>query len=400
LRSIQRLDGGGGALSLGAARKEFLEAQTTKREAVDGTRELTIKELAQAYNRDVLSQRERAAEAWNVLRVHIVEAQADPARPAFGEWPAKAVRPSDLAVVIRYAKETRTIDKRRLGGPGVARVVLRELKAIFAHAVETGSLEMSPAAIMRARSFGLRANARARVLDADELKAFFDALDLTALLNGTAKAQRLSPTVRLGLAFQLYVPLRSHSLIGGRWEEFDLEQKRWTVPVSRQKLRKEDRAVARPFVAPLPATAVAILEKLKALSPKSPWVLASPAEAKPEKGGEQQPPRHIEPKALIRALSRLRSTGRLAFGSKVTVHDLRRTWRTLAEEAGVDHVVAERSLGHVTPLRTLGFSSAADVYARAQLIEQRANAAESVGAVLDRIRLEARAKIVPLASRR
>jgi len=61
------VDGGGGALSLGAARKEFLEAQTTKREAVDGTRELTIKELAQAYNRDVLSQRERAAEAWNVL---------------------------------------------------------------------------------------------------------------------------------------------------------------------------------------------------------------------------------------------------------------------------------------------------------------------------------------------
>src|SRR5205823_5831298 len=83
------IDGGGGGLSLGEARNAFLEAQSTSRETVAGTRELTIEDLAQAYNRDVLSNRERADEAWNVLRVHIVVARPDAARPAFGEWPAK-----------------------------------------------------------------------------------------------------------------------------------------------------------------------------------------------------------------------------------------------------------------------------------------------------------------------
>lgn len=223
------------------------------------------------------------------------------------------------------------------------------------------------------------------------MKAFFDALELTALLDGTAKRQRLSPTMRLALAFQLYVPLRSQSLIGAQWIEIDLDAKRWTVPpvAGRLKMRKEEREEAEGFVVPLPSTAVAMLKRLREEAGDSPWVLASPLDRK----------RHIEAKAVVRALSRLQTGDRLALGSRVTVHDLRRTWRTFAMDLGVDNVTAERSLGHVAVLRASGFGGAADVYGRAQMVEQRAAAAELVAAAFDRIRLGKDATVVPLTER-
>lgn len=375
--------------TLGLAEARAMVGRAGEEKHAELSADLTVAQLAEVFRRDVLSHQERGGEAWNIVKVHIVEAQPDPKRPAFGAWPARTVRPADVASVVRYAAQPRTVGNRQLGGAGVARVVLRDLKAVFAHAVETGSIEMTPAGVLRAQSFGLRAVSRRRFLDAEELKAFFQAIDLTALLDGTAKPQRLSAVVRLAIGFQLYVPLRSHSLIGARKEEIDWEARLWTVPVDRLKLHKQERAEARAFVVPIPETAVTILRRLCEISPESPWVLSSPLD----------PAKHVEAKALVRALARLQGAGRLALGSKLTVHDLRRTWRALAQDLGVDAEVAERTLGHTAALRGAGFGGAADVYGRGQMVERRAQAAELVGSALDRIRLGASATVVPLASR-
>jgi hypothetical protein len=53
--------------------------------------------------------------------------------------------------------------------------------------------------------------------------------------------------------------------------------------------------------------------------------------------------------------------------------------------AGVDHAA--------------GFSGSADVYGRAQMVEQRAQAAELVAAAFERIRLEKAAAVVPLRTK-
>jgi integrase len=382
------------SLSLADARQAVHEAREAPRAGDAVAVDLTVGQLAESYRRDILARREPASLAWSwgIIRTHILVARPDPKRPPFAEWPARAVRAPDVAAVVRAARVERTVEiagadgakvSRRLGGPAAARAALRELKAIFANAVGAGSLEMTPAAVLQASALGLRGAKRARWLDAEELAALFVGLDLNALLAGTAKPQKLSATTRLGLALLCYVPVRSHSLVAAEWKEIDLDAARWIVPASKLKLHRDARAEARPFTVPLPPTAVAILRKLREEAETSPWVLASP----------KDPKKHLAPKVLVRALARLQATGRLAFGSKLTVHDARRTWRAWAGELGVPFEVAEKSLAHVLP-------GVADTYARAEMVEQRAQAADHVAAAFDRIRLGKVAKVTPLAAAR
>ena len=94
---------------------------------------------------------------------------------------------------------------------------------------------------------------------------------------------------------------------------------------------------------------------------------------------------------LVRALARLQESGRLSLGSRFTIHDARRTWRSWAGELGVSFEVAEKSLAHVLP-------GVAETYARADLLEQRGRAAELVAAAFDRIRLGKAVSVVPLVT--
>ncbi len=376
------------ALSLADAQAAIHNARETP---APGAADLTVAQLAEAYRRDVLSHREpRSLEwSWSIIRTHVLAAVPDPKRSPFGEWPARSVRAPEIAAVVRLARVERVANvpsrsgpvSRQLGGARVAAVALREMKALFAAAVGAGALEASPAAVLQAKALGLKGTKRARWLDANEMKALFAALDLNALLDGTAKGQKPSATVRLGIALLYYLPVRSHSLIGARWDEVDLEAARWIIPVERLKLHGDDRPEARPFTVPLPPTAVAILRRLKDLAGASPWVLAAP----------QNLEQHLGRKALIQALARLQSSGRLALGSGLTIHDSRRTWRAWAGELGVSFEVAEKSLAHVLP-------GVADTYARAEMVEQRAQAAELVAAAFDRVRLGKTAKVTPIAA--
>jgi hypothetical protein len=59
-------------------------------------------------------------------------------------------------------------------------------------------------------------------------------------------------------------------------------------------------------------------------------------------------------------------------------------------DLGVDHAVARLSLGHA------GLEGVEGVYGRAQMVEQRAQAAEVVAGALDRIRLGKAAQVVPM----
>jgi integrase len=381
------------AVSLGDARNAVHEAREARRSSSSNSIAITVAQLAENYRRDVLGQREEGSLAWSwgIIRTHVLGAKPNPKLPPFGEWLARDVRPPDVAALVRAAKVERSVEvtdtkgkkvTRALGGPAAARAVLREVKAIFATAVGAGSIDMSPAAVLQAKALGVKGTTRSRRLTAEEMKALFDALDLNAMLEGTAKEQKLSETVRLGIALLYYCPVRSHSLVEATWKEIDLEAARWVIPVSKQKLHREDRANAQPFAVPLPATALAILRRLKTLAGSSPWVLASPKNRN----------KHVAPKVLVRALARLQESGRLAAGSRFTVHDARRTWRSWAGDLRVPFEVAERSLAHKLP-------GVASKYAFEEMFDRRAEAANLVAARFDQIRLGTAATVVPLRER-
>ncbi len=377
------------SMTLAAARKAVHEARESRRAVASGN--ATVAELAEAYRRDILSQRKAPEPVWAIIQNHILETRPDPSRPPFGQWLAREVQRRDVAEVARLAKVERDRDVTdrngrqfiaQVGGLHVARSVLFEMKAIFQTAVDAGSLETSPASTVRRKALGIpEPTERNRKLEKNEIPAFLAALDLNRLLDG-GEADKGATTARLALAFLLYVPVRTHSLRLATWDEFDLDGHKWTIPVAHLKLRPKDRAKASAFEVPLPDTAVAILRRLRELSPDSPWVLASPL----------APSKPLGRVAIVHALAALQEKGKLSFGSRLTVHDLRRTWRSLASEAEVSFEVAERSLAHKLP-------GIAETYARADLFEQRARAADLVGATLDRIRLGKAATVVPMHER-
>jgi len=62
-----------------------------------------------------------------------------------------------------------------------------------------------------------------------------------------------------------------------------------------------------------------------------------------------------------------------------TVHYLRRTWRSWAGDLGIDFEVAERNLGHA-------LGGVAGTYARGEMLDRRAHAADVVAKALDACR--------------
>src|SRR3546814_5259925 len=63
---------------------------------------------------------------------------------------------------------------------------------------------------------------------------------------------------RLALRFAILTAVRSGEVRGAAWEEFDLEEKLWTIPAARMKASRE-------HVIPLSAPALAILERCREL---------------------------------------------------------------------------------------------------------------------------------------
>ena len=133
--------------------------------------------------------------------------------------------------------------------------------------------------------------------------------------------------------------VRKSELCEARWEEFDLEAGIWD-------LSKERSKTGASITIPLPTQAIEWLKVQQGHACGSPYVF-------PARRASKRP--HMGPDTLNRAISKL--FGREA-GRKVqppnkmddlehfTIHDLRRTFRSLAAAEGVPSHVAERCLNH------------------------------------------------------
>lgn len=243
--------------------------------------------------------------------------------PSLGHRKVQDITPIDVRSVIRKV----TASER----PSTANDTLMYLKQLFRHAVKLGLRLDNPAAAFTVRDAGGIEDSRDRHLSPEEIQAAFKVF--RKHLDSFGRENYLACCLFLVLG------VRKAELCEAKWEEFDLENAVWHLPSNRSK---SGTAIS----IPLPKQAVAWLQALREIACGSAYVF-------PARRASKRP--HMGPDTLNRAISKLfgREPGRTVqppnkMGNlqHFTVHDLRRTFRSLASSAGVPSHVAERCLNH------------------------------------------------------
>jgi integrase len=190
---------------------------------------------------------------------------------------------------------------------------------------------------------------RERVLNDDELRAVWK----------TAESRGADPFATL-VRFLLLTAARRSEGAGLSWEEID--DAGWTLPARRNKVKLD-------LVRPLSAAARKLLEERPRIA-GCPYVFTYG-------------------KKPLATFSQSKEEFDEACGvTRWTLHDLRRTARTLMSRAGVNPDHAERCLGHVMP-------GIRDNYDRHEFYEEKRHAFEALAAQIERI-VNPSPNIVPL----
>lgn len=198
----------------------------------------------------------------------------------------------------------------------MANDVLRWLKRMFNHAIKMHIITHNPALAFDVADAGGQEQARKRNLSRDEVAKLFAAMK-------TAKG--FSVENELCIKLLLALAVRKSELIGASWKEFDLEAGVWHLPAIRTKT---EAAITIPLSTPV----LGWFKELKRLSCGSEWVL--PAR-------KMQTNLHMSESTLSVALAKVKH-GLEPF----TIHDMRRTAKTLLASLGVQPHISERCLNH------------------------------------------------------
>ncbi len=245
--------------------------------------------------------------------------------PPIGDRPVTDIEPHEIAALLRKVRDR--------GAPIGANRTFSILKQMFSHAVARGWLRAAenPCRDL-ARPMKVEPH-RERALKDDEIRAFWRALDVAAML----------PMMRYVYRLILTTGCRPGEATRAEWSEFDLEadDPSWTIPATRSKNERE-------HTIPLAPLAVQVLEELRAVH-----------EAKLENDRKDNPDAAlarwlfpafrkakdvpVEEKAAAHAIRRNREFFEL---DAFTPHDLRRTVRTGLAALGVDSITAKKVVNH------------------------------------------------------
>jgi integrase len=243
--------------------------------------------------------------------------------PHIGQHPLSKVTPLEVRAIIRMVADS--------GRPSTANDTLMYLKQMFNHALKLHLLMHNPAAAFNTSDAGGLEQSRSRSLTLDELSHAFQVF----------RTHSASFTRDNYLACALLVTLgvRKTELTEATWREFDLNENRWKLPANRSK-------TGTSIDIPLPPPAIAWLEELHIRACGSDYVF-------PNRRAAKNP--HMGKDTLNRAIAKLfgqepgkkkQPPNRMGSLEPFTVHDLRRTCRSLLAAEGVAPHVAEKCLNH------------------------------------------------------
>jgi integrase len=143
------------------------------------------------------------------------------------------------------------------------------------------------------------------------------------------RTHRVGSIAAWALDFVILTACRTNEVLGARWEEFDFNERVWTIPVER--LKTKNNKDVEPHRVPLSKQALALLDLWRSHRNGSPLVFP---------GRSLQEP--LDEKALRSLLYDM------GYRGKATVHGFRSAFRTWAEEQhNFDYKAKETCLGHM-----------------------------------------------------
>jgi len=195
-----------------------------------------------------------------------------------------------------------------------------------------------------------RERARSRILSPDEIRAIFSALD--------AEPYPFGPLVK----FLFYTAQRRSEAANAQWDHFQGDD--WVIPVEHYKGKK-------PHVVPLSPQALKVLREV----PRSERLVFTTTGLSPFSGFSKAKKRLDEASGV----------------SGWTLHDIRRTGRSLLAQVQVRPDIAERVLGHAIP-------GVAGVYDQYAYHPEKKDALERLGQEIDRIVGTTDANVIKIAA--
>ncbi len=243
--------------------------------------------------------------------------------PHIGQLPLDKVTARDIRTII----ESITESKR----PTISNDALGYCKQLFRHANKLDLVGNNPAAAFAVSDAGGVEQSKERYLSIDELTFFFK----VAAENSTS----FSRENYLACALLVCLGVRKSELVESKWSEYDLDKQTWSLPKERSK-------TGVGIDIPLSDVVMSWLKELEVRGFGSEYVF-------PSRRAGKLP--HMGKDTLNRAITML--FGRVAGKEKqppnlmgdikhFTVHDLRRTCRTLLSKQGTSGYIAERCLNH------------------------------------------------------
>jgi integrase len=226
--------------------------------------------------------------------------------PLLGARPITEIEAPELVTMVK------SIEGRGVGD--LAKRALETTGQIFRFGIAHGYTKRNPAAEIKPSDI-LRPTKKTNL-------ARIDVKELPALLRAI-EVYRGTHITRLAMKLLVLTFVRTTELIDARWEEFDLEARRWNIPAWRMKMKT-------PHIVALSSQTIEVLELVRSLARSEEFLFP----------GDRNPDKPMSNNTILLALKRMGYQGRM------TGHGFRGLASTILHEQGYAHEHIELQLAH------------------------------------------------------
>jgi integrase len=322
-------------------RKEMTLAKYSDLSLADARAEAAIKMKQFRDGLDPLVAKKRAEQAeiktvddlfadWHIGNIKRLKHHEIPERiyrkdiaPHIGSFNVDSVTARDIRAVLQAIAATNR--------PAIANDALMYSKQLFNHGIKLDLLSANPASAFSVSDAGGVEKSKDRALTIEEVTQFFKA--------ARENNDSFSRDNYLACALLITLGVRKSELAEAPWKEFDLEKKVWNLSKARSK-----SGVG--ITIPLPEIVIAWIQELKGRAYDSEYMFPSRRSSKNPHMGRDTLNRAITKLFGHEAGKKKQPTNKMGDMPHFTVHDLRRTCRTLLAKQGTPGHVAERCLNH------------------------------------------------------